>query len=193
MLLLLGCLRAVHPVEGAPVPRLEGRISVELPQGWEVKRNTRAFGNHHLLLHSPEPSTLVTIDLVREGKQTRDLDLLIVSEGYALDHGRSLGIEAALTGHHQLEVDGREAWAVTTLRKHGPHERMQSTVLLRGSTHLAILSLHTLPEADPGLVADWGQILDSFHLVGDPAPEQPPFARDAELELGIDSLPDSPQ
>lgn len=191
--LLLGCLRAVHPVEGAPVPRLEGRLSVELPEGWAVRKNSRAFGNHHLLLDSPDPTTQVTIDLVREAKQTRELDLLIVSEGYALDHGRSLGIEAALTGHHRLEVDGREAWAVTTLRKHGPHERMQSTVLLRGSEHLAILSLHTVQEADPRVVADWGQILDSFHLVGDPAPELPPFARDAELELGIDQMPDVPE
>ena len=192
MLLLLGCLRAVHPVEGAPTPRLEGRIAVELPSGWEVSRNSRAFGNHHLLLNSPDPSTQVTIDLVREAKQTRHLDLLIVGEGYAVDHGRSLGIEAAVTGHHRLEVDNREAWAITTLRKHGPHERMQSTVVLRGSEHLAILSLHTLPEADPGLVADWGQILDSFHLMGDPAPETAPFARDADLELDIDSMPDSP-
>jgi hypothetical protein len=135
----------------------------------------------------------VTIDLVREAKQTRGLDLLIVGEGYALDHGRSLGIEASVTGHHRLEVDNREAWAITTLRKHGPHERMQSTVVLRGSEHLAILSLHTLPEADPAVVADWGQILDSFHLMGDPAPEIAPFARDADLELSIDSMPDNPQ
>jgi hypothetical protein len=193
VLLLLGCLRAVHPVEGAPTPRLEGRISVELPAGWEVKANSRAFGNHHLLLDSPDPTTQVTIDLVREAKQTRSLDLLIVGEGYALDHGRSLGIQATVTGHHRLEVDNREAWAITTLRKHGPHERMQSTVVLRGSEHLAILSLHTLPEADPGVVAGWGQILDSFHLMGDPAPELAPFARDAEMELSIDNLPDTPQ
>jgi len=193
VLWLLGCLHAVHPVDGAPTPRLEGSLSVELPDGWEVKVNHRAFGNHHLLLNSPDPSTQVTIDLVREAKQTRSLDLLIVGEGYALDHGRSLGIQAAVTGHHRLEVDNREAWAITTLRKHGPHERMQFTVVLRGSEHLAILSLHTLPQADPSVAADWGQILDSFHLMGDPAPDLPPFARDAEMELSIDNLPDIPQ
>ena len=193
MLWLLGCLRAVHPVDGAPTPRLEGSISVELPVGWQVKVNSRAFGNHHLLLDSPDPTTQVTIDLVREAKQTRSLDLLIVGEGYALDHGRSLGIQAAVTGHHRLEVDNREAWAITTLRKHGPHERMQFTVVLRGSEHLAILSLHTVSQADPSVADDWGQILDSFHLMGDPAPDLPPFARDAEMERSIDNLPDIPQ
>ncbi|MED5374714.1 MAG: hypothetical protein VX899_27090 [Myxococcota bacterium] len=191
LLLLTACLAAVHPIPGTQPQQLLGQVAFELPQDWEVVVNNRAFGNHHVLLRSPPAQqAVVTIDLVREGRRTRELDLRIVAETYALDRGRSLDIEAKLLAHHQLEVADREAWAVTVQRRHGPNEQLASTVALRGSEHLALLTLSTPLEAGVAAAVPWGQILDSFALPGDPVdPNAPIFPRDAELENELDGLP----
>jgi hypothetical protein len=188
LLLLLGCA-AVHPTLDG---RVSGRVAMEPPPGWELGANRRAFGSDHVVLMAPDQVTSVTVDLVREGARTRALPLHIVAETYALDHGRSLGIEAALIDVQEIELADRRAVAVTTSRRHGPQVVLASTVVARTETHMLLVTLHTLPEADPRIIQDWGALLESVELPFDPPGEEPPFLEDALLEQEIDALPAPP-
>lgn len=188
-LLLLGCLAAVHPTLDG---RVSGRVVLEPPPGWELGANHRAFGSDHVVLMAPDDVTSVTVDLVREGGRTRDLPLYIVAETYALDHGRPLDIHAELLDVQEIVVADRRGIAVTTARHHGPQTMLASTVVARTETHMLLVTLHTLPEADPRIIQDWGALLESVELPYDPPGEEPPFLDDALMEQEIDALPPPP-
>lgn len=170
-LLALAC-RAVHPVPGVlPTTVAGARIEVEVPPNWELDHNRRNPINQHVSLLHPGTNSAITIDLVREDRDTRDLPLSMIAEGLALQDGRILGIQADHRGTHELEVADREAWAVTAVQRHGPNERLVSTVVLRGTQHLAVLVLNTSLDAPPVVVMGWSQVLDSLVLPLDPAPD----------------------
>jgi hypothetical protein len=169
-MVLLAC-RAVHPIVGVTPATVAGpRIVVEIPPGWELDRNRRSPINQHLSLFNEQHASAINIDLVREDRSTRDLPLSLVTEGLALNGGRFMGIDSEHNATHELTVADREAWAVTTVRRHGPNERLISTVALRGNDHLAVLTLNTGTDAPPVVVLGWSQVLDSFEMPLDPAP-----------------------
>lgn len=183
MIWLLAC-RAVHVVPyQTPVTVTGPRLEVEVPTGWSLEHNRRNPVNQHLSLAHDTHNSLITVDLIREDRSTTDLPLSMVAEGLALQDGRLFGIESLHTGTHRLEVAGREAWAVTTTQSHGPNEQLVSTVALRAEKHMAVLSLRTSLEAPPVVVQGWGQVLQSFRLPADPAPE-PNLLDEGDRELG---------
>ncbi len=183
MLFLLAC-RAVHGVPGVIPTTVAGpRLVVEVPHGWELDHNRRNPINQHISLLNEAWNSAITIDLVREDRSTRALPLSMVAEGLALEDGRSMGIESDHRATHELEVAEREAWAVTSMQRHGPNERLVSTVALRGNEHLVVLVLNTSLDAPPVVVLGWSQVLDTLVLPMDPPPEVR-LVDPLDLELG---------
>jgi hypothetical protein len=189
-LMLTACLvKAVQPLPEHPEV-LTGRFELVVPQGWETTRNGRGLGSHHLTLASPDGTSAITVDLIREDRTSRQLPLVVLVEGYAVDSGRGRGIESERLGSDRLDVAGREAWAVTVKRHSGPNERLASTVGLRGEQHLALLTLHTRAGAPSSVASAWSVVLDSFELPRELPVETPPFLDEALDEAAIDALPD---
>ncbi|MCB9795522.1 MAG: hypothetical protein H6741_22680 [Alphaproteobacteria bacterium] len=186
-LLSAGCARALRPVPGSDPPRYEGRVAFELPSGWDLSRRRRFFGNQAFTLKAPEPSSAVTVRVMREGRVSRALPLPVVAEALSVDAGRSLGVESALVGLQQVELDGREAWAATVRRRHGPVERVESSVYLRAGRDLVVVSLHTVSDAPAAVLTAWSSLLGSLSLPMDPRPDTPPFAWDAAMEAELDA------
>lgn len=165
-------------------------MAFELPEGWQVVRNARALGNHWVTLASPEQSTAITIELVREDSRSRALPLHMLADVLPLEAGRSLGLQSMPMAHHQIELAGREAWATTVKRRHGPEERLVSALYSRVDQHLLVLTLHTLAEAPKEVLTGWDTVMSTLWLPADPAPEVAPFQDHARDEAALEWLPD---
>lgn len=184
-LLIAACARAVHPVPGTAT--LDGSFAVVVPEGWSVARNRRVLGNHQVMLRSPDGSSAITVELLREDRGTRDLPLSLVADTFLLETGRSLGVASEPLDLRRLEVSGREAWVATVERRHGPNARLTSAVFLRGDRHLAVLTLLVAPTTPGSVVLAWDAVLSSFEL-HEPPPDEAPFARNAAEEAALDGL-----
>lgn len=174
MILALGCA-AVHPIPDSHPPTLGGRFEVTVPQDWTVERNVKGPLGQHLALHAPTGESSITIDLVREDRRSRELPLSLVVDTYAVELGRGRGIASEHLAQDELVVADRRAFATTVQRQIGPYQRLASTVGLRGDDHLAVLTLHTVPEAPSTVTQAWDVVLESFALPLDPPPDEPPF------------------
>ena len=78
----------------------------------------------------------------------------------------------------QIVVDGREAWAMTGLRRWRTQSIGFSTVLVRTCGRIAELTLHADPSMLDALATDWGALLDSVRLAA-PVAQSPIFAEEA--------------
>lgn len=183
--LILACARAVHPVPGTPV--LDGSFALVVPEDWEMVRNHRVMGNAQVMLRSPDGSSAITVELLREDRSTRDLPLSLVADTFYLETGRSLGVSSEPLNLQRLEVSGREAWASTVERRHGPNTRLTSAVFLRGDRHMAVLTLLVGPSTPATVLLAWDTVLSSFEL-HEPPPQDAPFARDAAEEARLDAV-----
>lgn len=185
---LLACA-AVHPIPDSHPATLAGRFEVSVPDEWTVARNVRGPLGQHLSLHDPSGASSITIDLVREDRGSRELPLSLVVDTYAVELGRGRGISSEHLAQDVLVVADRTAFATTVRRRVGPHERLASTVGLRGDDHLAVLTLHTVDDAPASVTLAWDLVLESFQLPLDPPPDVPPFlddVRDLErIETGL--------
>ncbi len=175
-LLLAGCVRAAHPVAVDPLSGAEvweGDFRVAAPPGWEVSRNRRWLGNDLFTFTSPDRRDAITIERFREDRRSRDLPLSLVSDALTMNFGRAQGVRPELLGQDEILVADRPAWATTVLRRHGPGERLASTVALRGAGHLVLIGLHTVPEGVDDCALAWQLVLESFELPGEPVPKDP--------------------
>ncbi|MCB9744555.1 MAG: hypothetical protein H6740_18310 [Alphaproteobacteria bacterium] len=186
-LLSVSCAQALRPVPGSEPLRYEGELAFELPEGWALTRQRRLLSQQAVTLTTPHSGSAVTVKRVREGEVSRGLPLSIVAEVLSVDAGRSLGVDSTLVGLQQLDVDGREAWVATVRRRHGPVERIESSVYVRGERHLVIVSLHTNGDAPVEVLRDWDGLLGSLDLVTEPPPPSAPFAADARWEAELDA------
>lgn len=188
MIWLVACA-AVHPIPHTSPVTLAGRFEVTVPDDWTVARNVRGPLGQHVSLHDPDGSTAITIDLVREDRSSRRLPLSLVVDTYAVESGRGRGIQSEHLAQDTLVVADRTAFATTVQRRIGPHERLVSTVGLRGDDHLAVLTLHTVLDAPASVTIAWDRVLESFALPLDPPPDVPPFLEDARdlerIETGV--------
>jgi len=180
---LAGCLRAVAPIEGTEPTVWTGRVELAVPAGWEVVRNVKGPLGQHVTLHGPHGDA-ITVDLLREDRRSRRLPLSVLVDTYAVEQGRSRGIQSQHIAQHHLSVDDREAFATTVERNIGPHTRTASTVGLRGDDVVVFLTLH----ADSAHAAKaWDTVLGSFDLPQDSEPTDPPFFEDLEMDRRLES------
>lgn len=169
--LAVGCAPAWHP------PAV-GRFDLQVPEGWEVARNYRAFGVDTVVLAHGAASISVTVR--REGPAER-LPLDLVAGVRALSWGRRVGVENLVIAEHELVVDGRRACAVTGMRRWRTARTGYTMVYLRAAGRAAELVLHA-PSASLDLYAnDWGRFLDGFRLQAPPEPDGPLFTEDTWL------------
>lgn len=169
---LLACAAAWHP--GAP-----RRFDLEIPPGWRVRRNQTWFGNDQLILDEPTLRASIAIELVRSDRRADQLPLDLLAESRALSMGRALGVESGRTHLDQIELDGREAWAVTGRRRWQFVEADFSTVVARAGGHVVTVTL-TAPvgELDHALTG-WALVLDTLRFPRAPiAPDAPQFDPD---------------
>jgi hypothetical protein len=106
------------------------------------------------------------------------LPLDLVASTRALSWGRRVGVENSVLSEHQIVVDGREAWAMTGLRRWRTQSIGFSTVLVRTCGRIAELTLHADPSMLDALATDWGALLDSVRLAA-PVAQSPIFAEEA--------------
>ena len=175
LVFLLGCARAVHPTHILRSGSVyEGKIRVEAPPHWELVRNRRFLGRHVVAWKSPDSCCVIEIKLEREGRRARALPLSLVAELYPIMLGHHEGIETEIVDTRQIDLSGREAWAVTVKRRHGPHEQLMSVVVARGEQHLVVLQLQATSAASLDMPLAWQQVIESFRLL-EPIPETPLF------------------
>jgi hypothetical protein len=167
----LACLQAVH-VQGN---QLEGRLSLEIPDHWELVHNRRAFGNHLVVMSGPDRCCEIRAQLIREDPGSRPLPLHVVADAISLGRSEHQGIHAEVLGGQSIEIAGRRGWASVLRKYHGPHEQLYTTVVTRGEEHLVFLSLQASRQAPIQITQDWDQVLNSLRLPEDPPREEPVF------------------
>lgn len=166
-LLLAGCVAAWRP----DAPR---RFDVALPDGWEVTRNVRVLDNDLLAARAPDGSAVVSVELIRSDRRSRELPLDLIAETRALQRGRVLGFENTRWRTDQIVIDGREAWAVTGRRAWRFVESDTTLVVTRTRTHVVLLTLDTPPGGLGEATPAWAGVLESFRLLRDrPTPDAP--------------------
>lgn len=166
VLLLPGCPKAVHRVDD----QLLGRVSFEVEPGWEITRNYRWLGTHHVQLTPSPPSSVLTVDLVRVGAGGEDLPLDLVAEGVVGQLGRKVGMQTLATHEHEIVLDGRRAIALTGTRTHGPHQMEFTAWVARTPRHLLIVLLQTPPGQLQYQTRLLQRLLESLELPLEPPP-----------------------
>ncbi len=166
LLLLTGCPQAVHRVDD----QLLGRVSFAVEPGWEITRNYRWLGSHHVQLSPQPPSSVLTVDLIRTGPGGEQIPLDLVAEGVVGQLGRKLGMRTVATGKHEIELADRRAIALTGTRHHGPHHTEFTAWVARTPGRLLIVQL----QAPPGQLEQHTRLLtrllESFELPLEPPP-----------------------
>ena len=89
-----GCSTAAKPVldDAGQVVAWRGRFEVDAPPEWEVTRNRRRLNNHLFTFTSPDGRDAITIELIREGQQSRALPLVLLSDTLANSSRRIIDI-----------------------------------------------------------------------------------------------------
>ena len=166
LLILSGCPKAVERVDN----QLQGRVSFEVEPDWQITRNYRWLGSHHVQLSPTPPSSVLTVDLMRTGREGAHLPLDLVAEGVVGELGRSMGMRTVATNEHEITVAGRRAIALTGTRHHGPHAVDFTAWVARTPDHLLIVQLQT----PPGQLQDHSRLLqrllESLDLPAEPPP-----------------------
>jgi hypothetical protein len=139
LLLLTACPKAVTRVDD----QLLGRVCFEVEPGWEITRNYRWMGSHHIQLSPTPPWSVLTVDLMRIGQGGEQLPLDLVAEGVVGELGRKVGMRTVATHQHEIVVDGRRTIALTGTRHHGPQEVEFTAWVTRTPGHLLIVMLQT--------------------------------------------------
>ncbi len=164
--LLVACPQAVHRVDD----HLLGRVSFAVEPGWEVTRNHRFMGSHHVQLSPDPPTSVLTVDLVRTGPGGDELPLDLVAEGVVGELGRKMGMRTVATHEHEIVVDGRRAIALTGSRHHGPHSTDFTAWVARTPRHLLIVLLQTPPGELPQHTRLLQRLLETLELPQEPPP-----------------------
>jgi hypothetical protein len=139
--MLAGCPKAVQRVDD----QLLGRVCFEVEPGWELSRNYRWLGSHHVQLVDTPPHAVLTVDLIRTGPGGEQLPLDLVAEGVVGQLGRKLGMVTRAAHSHEIALDGRPAIALTGTRHHGPQEAEFTAWVTRTPGRLLIVQLQTPP------------------------------------------------
>ncbi len=182
--LLSGCLPAVHQGQGV----WKGTFALEAPALWEVTRNRRLLGHHELILRAPNRCCTIAVERLRETRSTRDLPLSLIADALPLQAGRIHGIVSEPIAHHQIELQGREAWATTLMRHNGPYSWMETAIYTRADGGLYVLTLDYPTNANASVVRAWERVLSSFDIPGATPPTAPPW----EPEPFLDDPPSKP-
>lgn len=167
ILLLCACPKAVTRVDD----QLLGRVCFEVEPGWEITRNYRSLGSHHVQLSPTPPQSVLTVDLIRIGPGGEQLPLDLVAEGVVGELGRKLGMRTVATHQHEIVVDGRRAIALTGTRHHGPQEVEFTAWVARTPGHLLIVLLQTPPGQLQHHSRLLQRLLESLELPLEPPPD----------------------
>jgi len=165
-LTLLGCPKAVQRVDD----QLLGRVSFEVEPGWELTRNYRWLGSHHVQLMPSPPDSTLTVDLMRTGPGGEDLPLDLLAEVVVGELGRKLGMRTVATHEHEILLAGRRTIALTGSRHHGPHSLDFTAWVTRTPRHLLIVQLQAPPGTLPEHTRLLQRMLESFELPMEPPP-----------------------
>jgi hypothetical protein len=163
---LCACPKAVTRVDD----QLLGRVCFDVEPGWEITRNYRWLGSHHVQLSPAHPTSVLTVDLMRTGRGGEQLPLDLVAEGVVGELGRKLGMRTVATHKHEIVLDGRPAIALTGTRHHGPQQVEFTAWVTRTPGHLLIVLLQTPPgqlQAHSRLLQ---RLLESLELPSEPPP-----------------------
>ncbi len=161
-----GCPKAVQRVDD----RLLGRVSFEVEPGWELTRNYRWMGSHHLQLSPQPPSSVLTVDLMRAGPGGEDIPLDLLAEAVVGQLGRKVGMRTLATHKHEITVAGRRTIALTGTRHHGPQQVDFTAWVTRTPQHLLIVLLQTPPGELQHHTRLLQRVLESLELPLDPPP-----------------------
>lgn len=175
---LVGCGPAVHMDQQRSVDPM----GFEQPLGWDLVKNRRYFKNRLVVYESQDDCCFLRVEVVPEGRDAREMPLDVVADTLTLSRGRDLGLQVELLDSQEIAVADRRAVATTYRVVHGPHARLGTSVHLRASEYLVVLTLQGLDPLSTGVLEQWGRFLDSVTLEAWPAPEEPLF----EPELNPD-------
>ncbi len=163
---LTACPKAVQRVDD----HLMGRVSFAVEPGWELNRNYRWMGSHHVQLTPSPPSSVLTVDLLRAGHGGDDLPLDLLAEVVVGQLGRQVGMQTVATQKHEIALDGRRAIALSGRRIHGPHQMEFTAWVTRTPRYLLIVQLQTPPGELQHQTRLLQRLLESFELPLEPPP-----------------------
>lgn len=178
MAALTGCLPAARLSHG----HWTGEFVITAPAGWVEVQNRRAPGHHHLVLRAPDKCCTITVERRRETAETRALPLSLVAEILPLETGRIHGVVGEPIALHQLDLQGREAWAATLLRHNGPQSWLVTMVSLRADGQLWLVSLESPRGVPPHASRAWERVLGSFALPNAAPDLSPPWEPEPFLD-----------
>ena len=179
--LLSSCGPAVHFEQQLAV----SPVGFEQPVGWNLVKNRRYLKNRLVVYEAQDDCCFLRLEVVPEGGDARQMPLDVVADTLTLSRGRDLGLRVGLLESQEIAVADRRAVATTYRMLHGPHSRMGTSVHLRASEYLVILTLQGLDPLSTGVLEQWGRFLDSVRLDDWPAPEEPLFEPESDPEYRI--------
>ena len=179
--ILPSCGPAVHFEQQSAVSPLE----FEQPVGWKLVKNRRYLKNRLVVFEAQDNCCFLRLEVVPEGGDARQMPLDVVADTLTLSRGRELGLHIELLESQEIAVDDRRAVATTYRMSHGPHSRMGTSVHMRASEYLVILTLQGLDPLSTGVLDQWGRFLDSVRLDDWPAPQEPLFEPESDPEYRI--------
>ena len=157
-------------------------IGFAQPLGWELVKNRRYLKNRLVVFEAEDDCCFMRLEVVPEGAAARTMPLDVVADTLTLTRGRDLGLKVELLESQEIDVADRRAVATTYRVVHGPHSRFGTSVHLRASEFLVVLTLQGLDPLSTGVLEQWGQFLDSVRLDAWPAPEEPLFEPELDPE-----------
>jgi len=163
---LVGCPRAVTRTGDL----LTGRVCFAVDPDWQVTKNYRWFGTHHVQLSPTPPTSVLTVDLLRTGRQGEHLPLDLVAEGVIGQQGRRLGLTTLATAEHEIVLAGYRAIALSGTRHHGPREVEFTAWVARPPGRLLVVMLQTPPRGLQAEVLLLQRVIESFRLPLEPPP-----------------------
>ena len=178
---LSGCGPAVHFDQQRAVEPM----GFEAPLGWELVKNRRYVKNRLVVFEAQDDCCFLRVEVVPEGHAARQMPLDVVADTLTLSRGRDLGLQVELLESQEIDVADRRAVATTYRLVHGPHSRLGTSVHLRASEYLVVLTLQGLDPLSTGVLEQWGRFLDSVRLDAWPAPEEPLFEPELDPEYRI--------
>jgi hypothetical protein len=154
-LFLLACAPAVSG-------SVRDRVALTVPDGWRVTRNYRAFGGDNVAMAKEKAA--ISLWVHNDQGIIQDYPLDVVASVRASAYGRSLGVESIAVAEHAVLIDGREAYAITGIRRWRTSTIAYSMVVTRTCDRVAELVLHAPVGQLDVFTRDWGQLLDSVAL-----------------------------
>jgi len=161
------CLPRAARVENGQV---SGRVSFDVPPGWQVTRNIRWVQLRRVVIQPPTRDGSLAVEWIRVSRKNASLPLDLVAEAVIGNAGREDGEATVFVGKEEVLLADRPAVAITGRRRRGPENLDFTALVTRGEGCLVVVWLTAPPGGLSAHSMALERVMNTLEMPFDPPP-----------------------